>query len=66
MRTSPEFIFAVPTRDCIFIAFEFVEGENLRTILERDGPLPVAKAVDYLLQIATGLIHACRTQCRPS
>src|SRR5690349_8192301 len=41
-----------------FIAFEFVEGENLRTILERRGKLPVAEAVRYVLQIATGLEHA--------
>lgn len=41
-----------------FIAFEFVEGLNLRTLLERRGRLPVAEAVHYLLQIATGLAHA--------
>jgi len=41
-----------------FIAFEFVEGVNLRTLLERRGRLPVAEAVHYLLQIATGLAHA--------
>jgi hypothetical protein len=41
-----------------FIAFEFVEGENLRTALERRGPLPVAEAVNCLLQIAGGLAHA--------
>jgi serine/threonine protein kinase len=41
-----------------FIAFEFVEGENLRAILEKRGKLPVAEAVRYMLQIATGLEHA--------
>src|SRR5579862_964371 len=41
-----------------FIAFEFVEGQNLRTLLERRGRLPVKEAVHYLLQIATGLAHA--------
>src|SRR5580692_6406620 len=41
-----------------FIAFEFVEGINLRTLLERRGRLPVAEAVHYMLQIATGLAHA--------
>src|SRR5262249_12419061 len=41
-----------------FIAFEFVEGENLRTILERRGRLPVPEAIHYLLQVATGLAHA--------
>ncbi len=41
-----------------FIAFEFVEGDNLRAILEKRGKLPVAEAVRYMLQIATGLEHA--------
>src|SRR4051794_32330200 len=41
-----------------FIAFEFVQGENLRTILERRGRLPVGEAVHYILQVATGLAHA--------
>lgn len=41
-----------------FIAFEFVEGENLRTVLEKRRHLPVAEAVHYMLQIATGLAHA--------
>jgi serine/threonine protein kinase len=41
-----------------FIAFEFVEGDNLRTILERRGRLPVAEALHYMLQVAAGLAHA--------
>lgn len=41
-----------------FIAFEYVEGDNLRAILERRGHLPVAEAVRYLLQVALGLEHA--------
>ncbi len=41
-----------------FIAFEFVEGENLRTILDRRGKLSVGEAVNYVLQVATGLAHA--------
>jgi len=43
-----------------FIAFEFVEGENLRTILERRGRLPVGEALHYLVQVAAGLAHASR------
>lgn len=43
-----------------FIAFEFVEGENLRTILEKRGRLPVAEALHYMLQAAAGLAHAAR------
>src|SRR5438067_1599717 len=41
-----------------FIAFEFVDGENLRTLLDRHGPLPIPEAVHYLLQITLGLAHA--------
>ncbi len=41
-----------------FIAFEYVEGDNLRVILERRGHLPYAEAIRYVLQIATGLEHA--------
>jgi len=41
-----------------FIAFEFVEGENLRVILDRRGRLPVAEAIKYMLQVAAGLAHA--------
>jgi serine/threonine protein kinase len=41
-----------------FIAFEFVEGDNLRAVIERLGRLPVPEAVHYMLQVATGLAHA--------
>jgi hypothetical protein len=41
-----------------FIAFEFVEGENLRSLIEKRGRLPAAEAVSYMLQIAGGLAHA--------
>jgi hypothetical protein len=41
-----------------FIAFEFVEGDNLRTVLERRGRLPVGEALPYMLQISAGLAHA--------
>ena len=41
-----------------FIAFEFVEGDNLRTVLERRGRLPVAEALSYVTQVTAGLAHA--------
>jgi serine/threonine protein kinase len=41
-----------------FIAFEFVEGENLAAMLQGRGHIPVSEAIDYTLQIATGLAHA--------
>src|SRR5262245_8756124 len=43
-----------------FIAFEFVEGENLRHVVERRGRLPAGEAVHYMLQVAAGLAHASR------
>jgi serine/threonine protein kinase len=41
-----------------FIAFEYVEGENLRAHLRNRGRLTVAEAMSCLLQIAGGLAHA--------
>ena len=41
-----------------FIAFEFVEGVTLRALIDRHKLLPVAEAVHYMLQVATGLAHA--------
>jgi serine/threonine protein kinase len=41
-----------------FIAFELVQGENLRTVLEQRGRLPAPEAIGYTLQIAAGLAHA--------
>lgn len=41
-----------------FIAFEFVEGINLRQLIDRQGPLPAGDCVRYMLQVAAGLNHA--------
>lgn len=41
-----------------FIAFEFVEGDNLRVVLDREGPLEVRRALGYMIQLAAGLAHA--------
>ena len=38
-----------------FIVFEHVPGENLKEIVEREGPLPVAQALALTHQIARGL-----------
>ena len=40
-----------------FIVFEYVEGENLKRLVER-GPLPVATALELALQVARGLSFA--------
>jgi eukaryotic-like serine/threonine-protein kinase len=42
-----------------YIVFEFVEGDNLRDLVARIGPLPVARAISILVQIAAALDHAC-------
>ena len=41
-----------------FIAFEFVEGINLRQMIDRRGAIPAAEAVRYMIQVAAGLAHA--------
>jgi serine/threonine-protein kinase len=40
-----------------YIAFEFISGTNVRDLIARDGHLPVGEAVNYILQIATALVH---------
>ena len=37
-----------------FLVMEYVEGKDLSAIVKKDGPFPVAKAVDYILQAAQG------------
>lgn len=41
-----------------FIAFEFVEGINLRQMIDRRGVLPAAECIRYMIQVAAGLNHA--------
>ena len=41
-----------------YIAFEYIEGATIRHRVEESGPLPVAEAVDFCLQIAHALVHA--------
>jgi serine/threonine-protein kinase len=41
-----------------FIVMEFLEGIDLRAVLAERGPLPVAEAVDYLLQTLVALSEA--------
>jgi eukaryotic-like serine/threonine-protein kinase len=38
-----------------FIVFEYVDGENLKSLVEREGPLPEREAVELALQIARAL-----------
>ena len=41
-----------------YTSMEFVEGESLRSVLDRFGGLPPRKAVDLVLQICSGLKEA--------
>ncbi|MDB5308242.1 MAG: serine/threonine protein kinase [Gemmataceae bacterium] len=41
-----------------FIVMEYVDGVDLQLLVARRGPLPVARAVNYIRQAASGLTHA--------
>ncbi len=41
-----------------FLVMEHVEGKDLSAIVKKNGPLPVGKAVNYILQAAKGLEFA--------
>ena len=41
-----------------FLVMEFVDARDLAETVRHDGPLPVAKAIDYVLQAARGLEYA--------
>jgi serine/threonine-protein kinase len=41
-----------------YIVFEYIDGTNVRDLVNRNGPLPVPDALNYTLQIANALAHA--------
>ncbi|MDQ3778289.1 MAG: protein kinase, partial [Actinomycetota bacterium] len=41
-----------------FIVFEYVEGVNLKEVVERQGPMPVRRALELGIQIGTALAFA--------
>ncbi len=41
-----------------FLVMQYVEGSDLSALVKKNGPLPVAQAVDYVLQSAKGLEFA--------
>jgi serine/threonine-protein kinase len=41
-----------------YIVFEYIEGVNIRDLVERNGPLPLEDALSYCYQIAQALEHA--------
>ena len=38
-----------------FLVMDYVEGRDLDRVVREQGPLPVAQAIDYLIQAARGL-----------
>src|ERR1700712_1703466 len=41
-----------------FIVFEYVDGDTLKALIRRSGPLPVVEAVAYAIEIGRGLMAA--------
>jgi serine/threonine protein kinase len=41
-----------------YIVFEFIEGVNLRDLVEKKGPLSIDDALNYTLQVAQALAHS--------
>ena len=44
--------------DVFFIVMEYVAGETLESVLERDGALDLPRALDYTVQIGNAVDHA--------
>lgn len=43
-----------------FLVMEMLQGESLRAVLKKSGAMPIAVAVDYAVQVCTGLAEAHR------
>ena len=43
--------------DLLYLATEYIEGVTLKQLGEDEGPVPVARACDYIRQAALGLQH---------
>lgn len=41
-----------------YIVFEYIEGENLRDLVLKHGPLPLGEGLSYAYQVAHALAHA--------
>ena len=44
-----------------YIVMEYLEGYDLMTLLKRRGPLPIAEAIDYILEACEGMAEAHAT-----
>ena len=45
-------------RGLSYLVFEFVEGDTIRDLVDRHGPMMLADALSYTLQVADALTHA--------
>lgn len=50
--------FVGEERGIRFLVFEYIEGSNLRDLVNANGPFALADALRYMLQIADALMHA--------
>lgn len=50
--------FVGADRGVHYIVFEFIDGVNLRDLVEQRGPLPLQEAISFTYQIAQALEHA--------
>ncbi|MDO4587646.1 MAG: serine/threonine-protein kinase [Planctomycetia bacterium] len=41
-----------------YIAFEYVEGINIRSYVEKNGVIPLPEAINFILQITSAIAHA--------
>ncbi|HWB12107.1 MAG TPA: protein kinase [Pirellulales bacterium] len=44
--------------DVHYLVMEYIEGHDLKSVVDRDGPLSYRTAADYMRQAADGLAHA--------
>jgi tetratricopeptide (TPR) repeat protein len=45
-----------------FLFLEYVDGEEIKTLLERDAPVPLAQVLDWGLQLCRGMRRAHQTE----
>ena len=59
--THPNIVTAYDAREDLgvhYLVLEYVDGTDLSSLVKRNGPLPVAAAVDCIIQAARGLEYA--------
>lgn len=52
--------FGVTPDNQAFLVMDYLDGENLADVLERDGRVPASRAIDIFRQVCDGLEHAHR------